>query len=154
MLATINNTAAPNIIGPHQDHGPPLTVCIIMLKAANPVRSAVTPYGIPAEALTTWVVLVSCTCWRRRRRGGWPALSGGFSRPVPEHWVPRPCVLCKGGYRCCRYHGLVMPSGLHRTYGAHHLHFITCSCYRRLPFLSSARARDRFLAILEQTRER
>jgi hypothetical protein len=24
---------------------------------------------------------------------------------------------------------------LHRTYGAHHLHFITCSCYRRLPFL-------------------
>ena len=47
-----------------------------------------------------------------------------------------------------------MPSGLHRTYGAHHLHFITCSCYRRLPFLNSARARDRFLAILEQTRER
>jgi REP-associated tyrosine transposase len=47
-----------------------------------------------------------------------------------------------------------MPSGLHRTYGAHHLHFITCSCYRRLPFLGSARARDRFLAILEQTRQR
>jgi putative transposase len=47
-----------------------------------------------------------------------------------------------------------MPSGLHRTYGAHHLHFITCSCYRRLPFLSSAKARDRFLSILEQTRER
>jgi REP-associated tyrosine transposase len=50
--------------------------------------------------------------------------------------------------------GLVMPSGLHRTYGAQHLHFITCSCYRRLPFLGSARARDRFLAILEQTRQR
>lgn len=47
-----------------------------------------------------------------------------------------------------------MPSGLHRTYGAHHLHFITCSCYRRLPFLNSARARNRFLSILEQTRER
>ncbi len=47
-----------------------------------------------------------------------------------------------------------MPSGLHRSYGAHHLHFITCSCYRRLPFLRSARARDRFVAILEQTRER
>ena len=47
-----------------------------------------------------------------------------------------------------------MPSGLHRTYGAHHLHFITCSCYRRLPFLNSARARDRFLSILEQTRQR
>jgi len=48
----------------------------------------------------------------------------------------------------------VMPSGLHRTYGAHHLHFITCSCYRRLPLLNSARARDRLLSILEQTRQR
>ena len=47
-----------------------------------------------------------------------------------------------------------MPAGLHRTYGAHHLHFITCSCYRRLPFLGSARVRDRFLAMLEQTRQR
>jgi len=46
-----------------------------------------------------------------------------------------------------------MPNGLHRTYGAHHLHFITCSCYRRLPLLR-ARARDRLLAILEQTRLR
>jgi putative transposase len=41
-----------------------------------------------------------------------------------------------------------MPSGLHRTYGAHHLHFITCSCYRRLPFLKTAAARDRFLSSL------
>ncbi len=48
----------------------------------------------------------------------------------------------------------VMPRGLHRTYGAHHLHFITCSCYRRLPGLGTARRRDRFLSILEQTRER
>jgi putative transposase len=47
-----------------------------------------------------------------------------------------------------------MPSGLHRTYGAHHLHFITCSCYRRLPFLRAARSRDAFLTILEQTRVR
>jgi putative transposase len=47
-----------------------------------------------------------------------------------------------------------MPSGLHRTYGAHHLHFITTSCYRRLPFLRTARSRDTFLTILEQTRER
>jgi putative transposase len=50
--------------------------------------------------------------------------------------------------------GLVMPSGLHRTYGAHHLHFITTSCYRRLPFLRTARSRDTFLTILEQTRQR
>jgi putative transposase len=46
-----------------------------------------------------------------------------------------------------------MPSGLHRTYGAHHLHFITCSCYRRLPFLARARRRDCFLSILEQVRQ-
>jgi putative transposase len=47
-----------------------------------------------------------------------------------------------------------MPIGLHRTYGTHHLHFITCSCYRRLPFLGLARSRDQFLSILEQTRRR
>jgi putative transposase len=47
-----------------------------------------------------------------------------------------------------------MPSRLHRTYGAHHLHFITCSCYRRLPLLSRAHSRDCFLAILEQVRVR
>src|SRR5258706_7645210 len=74
--------------------------------------------------------------------------------PVPELWVPRPCVLCKGGYDAACTMGLVMPSGLHRTYGAHHLHFITTSCYRRLPFLRSARSRDTFLTILEHTRER
>jgi putative transposase len=47
-----------------------------------------------------------------------------------------------------------MPAGLHRTYGAHHLHFITFSCYRRLPLLNSDQRRDRFLSILEQTRRR
>jgi putative transposase len=47
-----------------------------------------------------------------------------------------------------------MPRGLHRYYGAHHLHFITCSCYRRLPLLRSARGRNQLLSILEQTRKR
>ena len=47
-----------------------------------------------------------------------------------------------------------MPRGLHRTYGAHHLHFITCSCSRRLLLLRTARCRDIFLTILEQTRQR
>jgi putative transposase len=47
-----------------------------------------------------------------------------------------------------------MPSGLHRTYGACHLHFIKCSCKHRLPLLKSVRARERFLSILEQTRLR
>ncbi|HKU25110.1 MAG TPA: transposase [Candidatus Sulfotelmatobacter sp.] len=47
----------------------------------------------------------------------------------------------------------VMPSGLHRTYGMHHLHFITSSCYQRKPLLGLPRARDRFLSVLEQTRQ-
>lgn len=47
-----------------------------------------------------------------------------------------------------------MPAGLHRTYRAHHLHFITCSCHHRSAKLRSVRSRDRFLAILEQTRQR
>ena len=48
----------------------------------------------------------------------------------------------------------LMPAGLHRTYGAHHLHFITCSCYHRRQKLRSLRSRDRFLCILEETRQR
>jgi putative transposase len=47
-----------------------------------------------------------------------------------------------------------MPTGLHRTYGANHLHFITCSCYRRQQLFRSERARDCFLSILEQVRQR
>ena len=47
-----------------------------------------------------------------------------------------------------------MPRGLHRYYGADHLHFITCSCYHRFPLLRFARSRDRFLSVLEQTRKR
>lgn len=77
-----------------------------------------------------------------------------FFLPVTELGVPRPCVLGKGGYDAACTMGFVMPSGLHRTYGAHHLHFITCSCYRRWPLLNSVRSRNRFLSILEQTRVR
>ena len=69
-------------------------------------------------------------------------------------WVPRPCAFCKDGYDAACIIGLVVPIGLRRTYGAHHLHFITCSCHRRLPFLNTASSRDRFLSVLEQTRRR
>jgi putative transposase len=41
-----------------------------------------------------------------------------------------------------------------RRYGQQHLHFITCSCYRRLPFLNIARNRDKLLEILDQVREK
>jgi putative transposase len=47
-----------------------------------------------------------------------------------------------------------MPKGLKRYYGQKHLHFITCSCYRRLPLLRSARAKGIFAAILAEVRER
>jgi len=33
-----------------------------------------------------------------------------------------------------------MPAGLKRYYGNGHLHFITFSCYRRLPLLKTSRA--------------
>ncbi len=48
----------------------------------------------------------------------------------------------------------VMPKRLKRYYGRKDLHFITCSCYRRLPLLRSSRAKNRFVQILEEVRER
>jgi putative transposase len=47
-----------------------------------------------------------------------------------------------------------MPKGLKRYYGQDHLHFLTCSCYHRQPWLASASRRDLFLQILEETRQR
>jgi putative transposase len=47
-----------------------------------------------------------------------------------------------------------VPKGLRRIHGGGDFHFITCSCYRRLPFLGSARHRDLFLKILEEVRQR
>jgi len=47
-----------------------------------------------------------------------------------------------------------MPTGLKRYYGAGHAHFITCGCYRRIPWLDTAARRDLFLTILEELRQR
>jgi putative transposase len=47
-----------------------------------------------------------------------------------------------------------VPSGLKRYYGSGDLHFITASCYRRHPLLSSASRRDLFIKVLEQVRRR
>ena len=47
-----------------------------------------------------------------------------------------------------------MPKGLRRRYGFQHLHFITCSCYCRLPLLASVRARNAFVEILGEVRDR
>jgi REP element-mobilizing transposase RayT len=48
--------------------------------------------------------------------------------------------------------GSPMPQGLQRYYGWGHLHFVTFSCYRRLPLLGTARARDLFVRELARVR--
>lgn len=45
-----------------------------------------------------------------------------------------------------------MPTGLKRVYGRGDLHFITFSCYRRLPLLASAPARSVFVQVLDRVR--
>lgn len=47
-----------------------------------------------------------------------------------------------------------MPNGLTRIYGYGHLHFITFSCYQRAKLLESEAARDRFVHILGEVRDR
>jgi putative transposase len=47
-----------------------------------------------------------------------------------------------------------MPKNLKRYYGKHDLHFLTCTCYRRLPLLGSARSRSVFAKILGEVRDR
>jgi len=49
---------------------------------------------------------------------------------------------------------LLMPQGLHRRYGLRHLHFIRCSCYRRLPLLASRQSKNVFVKILGEVRDR
>ena len=47
-----------------------------------------------------------------------------------------------------------MANNLTRHYGRGHLHFITFTCYRRLPLLRSVRARNVFVQILDEVRDR
>ena len=46
-----------------------------------------------------------------------------------------------------------MPSGLKRIYGKGHWHFVTVSCYRRLPLLMRAQARDAVVRELGKVRD-
>jgi putative transposase len=48
----------------------------------------------------------------------------------------------------------IMPKGLKRYYGRGDLHFLTFSCYRRLPLLNTKRARNLFVHALGKIRER
>ncbi len=47
-----------------------------------------------------------------------------------------------------------MPKGLTRRYGQGHLHFVTFSCYRRLPLFASVRPKNLFVKILGDVRDR
>ncbi len=47
-----------------------------------------------------------------------------------------------------------MTNKLRRYYGAGYLHFITTSCYRRLPLLEQPQHRDLLLEVLERVRLR
>ena len=46
-----------------------------------------------------------------------------------------------------------MPAGLKRFYGKGHLHFITFSCFRRLPLMKTVWARDIFVRELGRVRD-
>jgi putative transposase len=48
---------------------------------------------------------------------------------------------------------LPVPEGLERIYGQGHLHFITFSCYQRLPLLDAAPTRDFFVKELGRLRD-
>src|SRR5713101_7580683 len=68
------------------------------------------------------------------------------SPPRDGTGVPHASVLRVGG--------CLMPKGLKRYYGRGHLHFLTFSCYRRLPLLNTMRARNLFVHALGKIRER
>ena len=55
---------------------------------------------------------------------------------------------------CIRDSDDTMPYGLKRFQKAEALHFITFSCFHRLPFLETAEPKETFEAVLEQTRSR
>jgi len=79
-----------------------------------------------------------------------------ISRVVCEKWgfyfpLPRSFVT---DHDLPPAYDLLMPWALKRYYGAGHLHFITCSCYHRQPWLGSAYRRDLLLGVLEQMRQR
>lgn len=102
--------------------------------------------------------------------GGWPTLRRPTIVLTPRHdredttAAPRPIAAIETVLRVpcprCLGAGLfgprppIMPKGLKRYYGQRHLHFITCSCYRRLPLLRSAKAKNILVRILGEVRDR
>jgi putative transposase len=64
------------------------------------------------------------------------------------------CPVLDAPSRAGLFGPIAVPKGLHRRYGLRHLHFITCSCYRRLPLFASARAKTLFVKIIGEVRDR
>ena len=83
-------------------------------------------------------------------RSGLPGSQQFGSRLFYHHWAV-PAVTAPTSW-CC--YSFAMRRNLKRYYGAGHVHFITCSCYRRQPLLGTRRRRDLLLTVLEQVRER
>src|ERR1022692_214777 len=67
--------------------------------------------------------------WKLPMAGG-PPIPFHFSFPFESRGCPVLAFFARAGSDAACTMGVVMPSGLHRTYGAHHLHFITGSCYQ------------------------
>ncbi len=71
--------------------------------------------------------------------GGYHCAADGVS--IRRLWVPHVSGLHVGSW------WPLMPRNLKRYYGRGDLHFVTFSCYRRLPLLRTIRARYKFLLV-------
>jgi hypothetical protein len=73
-----------------------------------------------------------------------PILHMGFLHPVAPLFS-RACFCAASVFSIddliCSAHTFEVPKKLARYYGERHFHFITFSCYRRLPYLGAWRAR-------------
>ncbi|HET7206891.1 MAG TPA: transposase [Terriglobales bacterium] len=120
------------------------------------------PHGLKSFQQSTQSYFVTFTCYHRRPRFDSPAIYDLLALVLEE-------MRCR--FALCIYGFVVMPEHVHllvsepqhgiladamhyRYYGAGYLHFITTSCYQRLPLLGSAKARDLFVRALEQVRRR
>ena len=76
-----------------------------------------------------------------------------FAGSIEWRRVPQVRCLNLGLGVVVSFVGLAMLVGLNRYYGKGHLHFVTFSCYRRLPLLKTVRARDIFVKELVKVRD-
>ncbi len=74
----------------------------------------------------------------------------GGGKVSRHNWAVRAVTAATLPLRYCS----PMRRNLKRFYGSGDLHFITCSCFRRQPFLGTPTRRDLFLTVLEQVRKR